>query len=280
MIEKDELSLRLDGITSAQQRSRAAFFLAAIAAVIVLIVSFNVTFSQSAGRPVLSHDFHNDVLSESLIKERVKHYFDHFYYSVPLLGVQVSTDDLALYAPLSLLIFAFYHLSCIRAVFAQLEDLSIALSSVTDQQEIQKVAIILKSETVLNTLTSELPFRGRWSGVSRFLSTVNLYRLLIYLPAFASIAALYADIYGTYFSGGALDNPGAVYFAGLSYLEKTKTITAETIGLVATLVTVIYGFAASKYASGIRIIIDSVSTLYKKGELTGSGERDEPFAPR
>src|SRR5580704_14821720 len=106
VIDKDELSLRLEGITSAQQRSRTAFFSMTVAAIVVFIVFFNISFSLGNNTPTMPDPAPKDVVSEELKKEQVKHYFDRFYYSLPIVGVQVSTDDLAFFAPVALLIFA------------------------------------------------------------------------------------------------------------------------------------------------------------------------------
>jgi hypothetical protein len=262
MIEKDILTLCLEAIDKSQQRCRTSFFSATIAAVVVFIVFFNITFSQSSGKPIMPDDPPKDLVFEELKKEQVKHFFDRFFYSLPIVGVQVSTDDLALFAPLALLIFSLYFVSCLRSTSEQLEELYQSLKNITSQDDHAKLGVILKSEIVLNAPSSELPFNlpsFKWLPSNRLLRTMNLYQFLIYLPVLASAAAMYADIYGTYLTGGALDLPGAIYFSGLSGMDKLKVVMFEIVGFALTGLVGIYCLAASRYAKRIREMITGMT---------------------
>ena len=259
MIEKDILDLRLAAITSAQERSRTAFLSATVASLVVLIVFFNLMFSQ-VGTPQDQPD-RKGLVYEELKKQQVKHFYDRFYYSLPVVGVQVSTDDFSFFAPLGLLIFALYYLSCARSALNQLEGLRKSVEYVSDESQLETVAIVLNSQLVFNSPTSELPFETPiWQPVNRALRTLNVYRLLIYLPALASAAAMYGDIFGTYFSGGALDPPGATFFLGLSRNDQVKVVASELVGLGFTIVVTLYCSAASIYSSRAREVIASLTT--------------------
>jgi hypothetical protein len=260
MIEKDELTLRLEGIGAAQQRSRNAFLSATVASLVVLIVFFNLTFSQGSATPTMPDHPPTDVVFEALKKEQVKHFFDRFYYSLPLVGVQVSTDDLVLFAPLGMLIFSLYYVSCVRNSYKQIDDLRGSLDERSDRNDLIKVNIVLRSEIVLNEPSSELPFTiplPAWLFLDSLSKTINLYQLLIYLPALASVGALYADIHGTFFAGGPLDPAGTIYFNGLSAYDKFKVLSFEFVGASLTLVVILYCLAASRYANKTRSLVSS-----------------------
>ncbi len=261
MIEKDVLSLRLEAITSSQDRSRTAFFSATVAAMVVLVVFFNITFSQGSGTPTMPDNAPHDLMSEALRKEQARHFFDRFYYSLPLVGVQVSTDDLSFLAPLALLVFSMYYVSCMRSTAMQLRELREYMTGVTDDEQREKVAVVLNSQVVINNPASELPFQPpKWLPVSRLCRTLNLYQLLIYLPGLASIGALYADLYGTYLVGGVFDPPGSTYFSGLSPQDRLKVVTFQLIGLSVTVVVVVYCGAAARYSSEARKIVARLTT--------------------
>jgi hypothetical protein len=265
MSENDILGLRVEAIASAQQRSRKAFFAATVASLVVLVVSFNITYSQGASPPGdLSESDKVSLAKQEMKKEQAKRYFDRFYYSLPLVGVQISTDDLVFFAPLGLLIFFFYYVSCMRSTHAQLQELHQKFgggSQVAADRE--RIMVVLNSEIVLNTPSSELPFKMRsptFLLIVKLLKTLNLYQLLIFLPAVASAAALYAEIHGTYFSPGALDSEGIPFFKTLSSPDKIKIVCFETLGVFVSALVVLYCAAASRYASGAREIVASFTT--------------------
>jgi hypothetical protein len=189
MIEKDILTLRLEGIDNAQQRGRSGFFYLTTASLVVLIVFFNITFSQVKRPTDLMVDPKAPNLTmEELKKEEVKRFFGRFNYALPIVGVQVATDDLVFFAPIALLIFCLYYVSCMRNATRQLEDLSRSLDSMAKNDELEsdrlKVKTVLSAGIVLNEPFSELPInlgKSRFFRVGALSKTVNLYRALIYL---------------------------------------------------------------------------------------------------
>jgi hypothetical protein len=258
--EKDILSLRLECITLAQERSRTAFFAAVIAAAVVLIVFFNVTLSLTSHTPTKPDNAPHDLVYEALEKEQVKHFFDHFFYSLPVLGVQVSTDDLSLFGPLALLVFSLYYTSCLRSALVQLRDLRRFLGKARDGNALEQVAVTLKSQVVINRGTSTIsPEHPAWFTFVDYFTAGNFYAYLIYLPVLASCAALYADIHGTYFTNAALDPSGTVFFRTLDNGEKAKVVMFEIVGVAVTAIVTVYCSVSAKYFRKIRDITEALT---------------------
>lgn len=102
----------IDVVLSTQKRARSAFFLSLIASSIVLITVFNLWFSLESALPALNGT--EDLGIQEAMKERIKHQVDRSYYELPLLGIEVTCDDAALFGPLVLLVFSFYSLIAFR----------------------------------------------------------------------------------------------------------------------------------------------------------------------
>lgn len=113
------IDLRLSSIAAAQQRVRTAFFGATITSAIICLIAFNATLS--FGRLLPDPPERADPSwKQDIYKERLKAYFSRMSYTMPLLGVSVDIDDLALIGPAAMLIFSLYYAAASRSVKTQI----------------------------------------------------------------------------------------------------------------------------------------------------------------
>jgi hypothetical protein len=166
MADKEVLTLRLEYIEKAQQRTRNAFFLALLASAVVLLLCNNIIFPPLPRQP----------------------HIEGTTYSVPILGVPLGVNTLTVFGPVSLVIFSFYLASCFRSSESQLESLEGRLDTYSGADEREKIAIVLNSESVLDLPSPRLRISTNRDGLRSL-----LYWLLIFLPALVSIIALGTD---------------------------------------------------------------------------------------
>jgi hypothetical protein len=156
-MEKDLLTLILESIEKAQQRTRRAFFLNLLVSSLVLIFAFNFSISQGNAKPPRP-DSTGDTEE---YKIQLARYFNRYTYSIPIIGVTISADDFAFFGPLALFIFSFYYVSCSRNSDTQLRNLHKRMDATPLDREI--LAVALESEVVLNT-SSHIPHHMKWLG--------------------------------------------------------------------------------------------------------------------
>jgi hypothetical protein len=204
MADKDILTLRLESIEKAQQRSRQALFLSLLAsAVVILLCSNYISFQPEHELPpspnTTAANADEKFAAQENYKLKLKQHYDSQIYIIPLLGVPMGVDTLSPFGPVSLLVFAFYMASCFRSSLSQLSSLETRLDAYPGAEEREKIAVVLNSEVVLN-----LPGPGLRTSASKSDRRPLAYWFLISFPLIGSLLALGTDIrvlairYGNY----------------------------------------------------------------------------------
>lgn len=240
----DYLKLRIEALLNAQRRIRSSFFWSILSSALVFIVVFNLSFSWSKYFPDRTTD---SWAKKEGTKEEIKLFIDRKYYQIPLLGLQIDvTDDIGVFAPLALLIFSFYYLSCTRSAYVQL----CSLKEYFDKNEGYDPMFpgLIASEMVLNTMDQD--------EKRHLVSPSFLYRMLIFLPALAAMGALIVDIHG-YFEQ-PWDNPAKIVWQTMSSSDHIKAVVFDTFGLACTVLMLSYNYYAYIYVKNFRATMQTM----------------------
>ena len=222
---------------AAHKRTRTAFFLATLGSAVVLITAFNATLSWDRFLPA-SPPENATLVQKETVTEKVKHVVDREHYQLPLIGVQINTVDVGLFAPLSLLVFSFFFLASSRAAWSQMHALS--EEPVGKDPQFNK---LVKSEIVLNVVDDP--------GMRSFLSPLSFYRGMIFLPSVASLFALAADLH-TFFDS-PYDNPSTTVFAAMKDQGVlVRAIGFDAIGACLTVLVLVYNWQTLRYSRKIQ----------------------------
>jgi hypothetical protein len=111
-----KIDLSLDGLKEATARYRTVFVFYNLATVMIFVTLFNQEYSwqeniNSIDRPYNKYvkvvGIDSDEKSFDLMRKHyAEMYFERQFFTVPLLGIKCSGSDLAIYAPLAMIIFS------------------------------------------------------------------------------------------------------------------------------------------------------------------------------
>jgi hypothetical protein len=182
--EKVETQNWTDVFLSSQKRARSALLLSALVSCLVLITVLNLALSREKGVPTLNTTAAAKVQEEhEEHKEHIRHFVDRSYYQLPLLGIQISCDDAAIFGPLALLVFSFYSWIAFRALHHQCE----CVEGHTSEHDLTRK--LLQPEF----LPWALERKGKGPH-NYWLTPKALMRLLLFLPATAAVGLMIYEL--------------------------------------------------------------------------------------
>jgi hypothetical protein len=234
MTLRDDLAdIRLEAALNSQRRIRAAFLAVLLSSSIVLLIGFDSLLSWNGGFPDPPSKLNSPGITEAdkvgmteAFKERIKHFFDRTFYTVPALGIPVSTDDIGFIAPLICFLTVFYYSSTVRTASFTMAELR---KSVDQDNTIRiKTFAVLQGEMVLNSLAADEELESTKPPV--------VYRSLIFLPVFASLLAVFSDV-RSYVQKDWADPNGRTVWENFNRSDAHKTIAFDSIGVVLALIT-------------------------------------------
>lgn len=112
-----EIKACAEALQSTQKRARIALFLSLAASCIVLLMVSNLWESRQFRDTNLIKAAAD---TPDYLKEFSKHIADDSFYQIPVLGIQITCEDVGLLGPLALLVFSLYSLMAFRACDGQI----------------------------------------------------------------------------------------------------------------------------------------------------------------
>ncbi len=211
-ISEKVLSSRLDAVRTAQQRTTSVLAFALTLSVVIVVATYNAYLSWNrhfalslneygarevaAAAPAASTTLTSDV-TKNAHEYALRNWVESRFVSIPLIGMKVAVDDVAVLGGLSLtllyLVYRYVSRNQRRVVLELLEDTSSSAS-------VETKALVYHSIVayhVLSDLQGHLPLRPRTTGGVKADRTGNVklgFIALLYFPIVAQVAVIACDI--------------------------------------------------------------------------------------
>lgn len=252
----DLMERKLTGLNEAQKRSRTAFFSSVLGSAIVLLLIWNLSFSWSRNLP--DHD-DDSWWAKEIFKEKVKPWNSRYFYTLPLLGINMTTDDIGMIGPFALLVLALYYASCETSTRRQVADVIKNFGS----SHAEEIYVAIKSGMVLNSIDEDHPFENvpvNKEPVRYRITKGSIYRILIFLPALASVAAIGEDVWGAYIERelhGHAVIPTTI-FQIMPWQDKIVQIAFDIVGIGMTALVIRFTLEVSRDSLLIREMVQKL----------------------
>lgn len=262
------LGSRLTGVSDAQKRARAAFFILLYATAAMVFGLWNMYLSWErqwayVQQPTLW-------AQQQVVTQQIKSWVDGQSIGISLLGLRVSVSDINVLGSFALLTLSYYYCMCARRenheigiLLRETKELSIEIR--------QHIMATVKSGMVIHpTSDNDTPFQSLNDRIDnkQFGIFRSLQSLFIYFPVAAIFIGLISDIYFCFFYTSPWRNNSEAAWNELLPAYQWQLLLMDVFGIAMGIFTYKFSKYSSKYNGATHIIyneyVDMLPTHQKE----------------